>query len=959
MASRPWPPQLLLVLALLALDAPAAPGAFPTNPPLQRYAPTFEVELSNYAIAQSADSRVFVGNADGVLVFDGARWSLVRMPNNDLVRSLAADASGRIYVGGYDAFGYLERDATGLDVYHDLVPRFASLLAKDEKFADIWDVFVYPEGVFFNGVKHVFRYDPATGAVAVWRHDGRFGAMVRHHGEVVLQFRGEGLRRLQGADWEPLVGSAPLTDLIYQLIPTPEGGLLTTARDGRWREWREGRVRDYPMPVGMPSSTQFPQYVALEGGRVGLVSDDGKLYLLDLGARRVQQLSLDGSATLDITLANDGGLLVVSDEATYHVTWPSSWTSLGRAEGLTSSAFAVRRWGGRSFLTTSTDVFEVKRDATGAIALQSLAWTTVEAYDLLPLDPRRALLADSYAVRLIEDGVAREITRKTIYPRRFLRSRFHPERVYVGSEMGLAAVSDAGGSWRLSLDPGDEHELPISNLVETAADEIWCGTTRDGLLRYRLSPDGSRVLERTAFGPAEGLNFGNPPESRVALLEGIGLVATTSTGIFRFDGTRFAPLALDGLAALRTAEETLEFVEGHAGALWAFGARSVYHKPAAEPWRLEPTAALRRGVFNSAIREPDGSMLFVATGSVLRFDPAQPTPVPMATPVALRSVIYTDKDGPHRLPLDGSPVEVPEGGGSIAFQWSLVNLRVAAGANYRGRLLPNEASWDQFVPTTQYIYSNLRAAELEFDLTARDSFGRESAAPPFRFTVVPPWYARAWARVVWSGLALGIVALLALALARWRTRRLGDVTKRLEGMVTMRTRELESANRQLETIAHVDGLTGIPNRRRLDDYLKSVWENSTDRGRPISVLIVDVDHFKQFNDKHGHLAGDQLLRALATRLSRCLRRTEDLVARYGGEEFLAVLPGAELDVARDVAETMRARVEESTLGATISVGVATLTPVEGSRLEALLGDADAALYSAKHAGRNCVKVAAG
>ena len=119
-----------------------------------------------------------------------------------------------------------------------------------------------------------------------------------------------------------LPGSESMTDLIYQLIPTPEGGLLTTARDGKWREYRDGVVRDYPMPARMPPSVQFPQYTALEDGRVALVSDDGELYLLDLAHRTVERVALDGSATLDLTRANDGGILVISDEATYHVTWP-------------------------------------------------------------------------------------------------------------------------------------------------------------------------------------------------------------------------------------------------------------------------------------------------------------------------------------------------------------------------------------------------------------------------------------------------------------------------------------------------------------------------------------------------------------------------------------------------------------------------------------------------------------
>ncbi|HEX5755687.1 MAG TPA: diguanylate cyclase, partial [Arenimonas sp.] len=178
----------------------------------------------------------------------------------------------------------------------------------------------------------------------------------------------------------------------------------------------------------------------------------------------------------------------------------------------------------------------------------------------------------------------------------------------------------------------------------------------------------------------------------------------------------------------------------------------------------------------------------------------------------------------------------------------------------------------------------------------------------------------------------------------------------LEAMVRTRTHELEAANSRLDSMAHRDGLTEIANRRRLDRFLAEAWQQCRARKRPISLLLIDVDHFKDFNDQHGHLAGDELLKRLAHALADCLRRGEDLVARYGGEEFMVVLPGADAGIAASLAESMRAAVEAAALGSTISVGHATAIP-DGDAVEYLIERADHALYAAKQGGRNRVVAA--
>lgn len=181
----------------------------------------------------------------------------------------------------------------------------------------------------------------------------------------------------------------------------------------------------------------------------------------------------------------------------------------------------------------------------------------------------------------------------------------------------------------------------------------------------------------------------------------------------------------------------------------------------------------------------------------------------------------------------------------------------------------------------------------------------------------------------------------------------------LERTVAERTRELQEANQRLERLAVTDGLTGVFNHRRFQEALQSEILRSERHKRAMGVLMIDVDFFKKVNDAMGHPAGDELLRRLAEVLSKDLRQT-DLIARYGGEEFGVILPETTKGEAMQVAERMRAAVEERInkdtpwpTRVTVSIGVATF-PEDGKSSEQLLIAADQAMYVAKRQGRNRV-----
>jgi len=171
---------------------------------------------------------------------------------------------------------------------------------------------------------------------------------------------------------------------------------------------------------------------------------------------------------------------------------------------------------------------------------------------------------------------------------------------------------------------------------------------------------------------------------------------------------------------------------------------------------------------------------------------------------------------------------------------------------------------------------------------------------------------------------------------------------------------LEQARDRLEEMALQDGLTGIPNRRCFDQRLASEWSRAHRHRRPLSLLLVDVDHFKRINDTHGHLAGDECLKHIAHSLRSALHRAGDLVARYGGEEFAILLPETESDGAFNIADNIRVALEQATPSCTgcpitVSVGVTTWEGHDETPPAQILETADKALYNAKQNGRNRIE----
>ena len=214
----------------------------------------------------------------------------------------------------------------------------------------------------------------------------------------------------------------------------------------------------------------------------------------------------------------------------------------------------------------------------------------------------------------------------------------------------------------------------------------------------------------------------------------------------------------------------------------------------------------------------------------------------------------------------------------------------------------------------------------------------------------------------WILLVNRVVALLLI----WLTAIMGVRLLRVKRQVVEHGRELERVNIELNKIARYDALTGVANRRHFDERLQQELLRAVRDKAPLSLLMIDVDFFKKYNDLNGHQAGDTCLIKVALMIASSLRRPADMVARYGGEEFSVILPSTNSAGALDRAEVIRKKIadlvvchpgSQKNTSVTVSIGVASVAPGDATASTAsLIAAADAALYQVKQSGRNAVKL---
>jgi diguanylate cyclase (GGDEF)-like protein len=937
-AGRRW-----IVCVWLCLIAPLLPAATPL---MTRFSPEADIYPQYFSVARSADGLVYVGATDAVLRFDGVRWETFATPRPGPVRRLWRDRNGRLWFGGNDSFGWLERTPEGGERFVDAATAFAADIGT-AGFDDIWSVLERDEGMYFRALRWLFLVDHDGRRLQAWPAPNRLGGIASHAGELLVNWRGEGIKRRVGDHFELIPGGEQFArQPAFILRSLDARRLLVYDQTPRLAVIEDGQARQLDIKEQIHN---LHDAQVLDARHVAFASGDGLLRVLDIEQQRLRGIRVGTTFQNSVDLDSDGALLVVDDHGVARLPWPVAWSAYGAEDGIGGSVHDAQLLDGQLHVQSGLGELVVPWGAAGGAegpfalrhAFPGEAWA-------LFADGPQHILADSYGLRRLDAGASR-LGPDDLYPRVFLPSRFDPARTWVGAESGVALLRKQAGSWQLAARHTGLRARSMS-LVETAADELWIGSDDRGLLRLRFGADPAQPPQIQRFDAQIGAG-----EEPVLASEIDGrLYVSARSGLFRWDGTQFVADSVDGLATLLSAQEAVRLRAGVNGAAWAWSYRGVYQRDAARQWQRLDMIDRSAGAIETLIPLPDGDVLVGSAARLLHYDAAATIRPAAAPQLRVTAARLQPREGAARaLALDG-PAQIDYGAGTLLFRLGLVDLARNLPPQFQVRVAGLDEQWSEWSPRAEFSYAQIPPGDYRLEARARSAGGHQFSAPPFAFRIAPRWYQRGGVQLA-GGALLCLLLAFALSLTlRARIRRLDARNRQLHALVRAHTADLETANAQLRDLAERDGLTGVANRRRCDAFLAASLAAAARSGKPVAVLLADVDHFKAYNDAHGHLAGDEVLKCVATALSQGVR-DNTLVARFGGEEFCLIVPHCDLAGAGELGRRLCALVAQS-CAVTISIGAAASGADSTASGAGLLARADVALYRAKGNGRNCVEL---
>lgn len=359
----------------------------------------------------------------------------------------------------------------------------------------------------------------------------------------------------------------------------------------------------------------------------------------------------------------------------------------------------------------------------------------------------------------------------------------------------------------------------------------------------------------------------------------------------------------------------------------------------------------------ASLRDEHGRFWFPTQDGVSIVDPKLEASNPLPPTVAIEEVTV------EREPLStAGGITIEPGKRDLEIRYTGISLIKSDQVKFQYKLQGHDKDWIDAGTRRTAHYSYLPPGGYTFLVKAANSDGVWSEQPAALSIGLKPFFYQTYtfyALVIIAG-GLILFGLWRLSIYQMRLRE-----RKLEHLVEERTAELARVNQHLENLANSDGLTKIGNRRRFESFLSDEWHRAVRFHTEISLVMIDIDHFKQFNDTYGHQAGDECLQKVAEAFADAIKRPTDLVARFGGEEFALILGGTDsagaVTIANHALENLRdleIQHASSPIGEilTVSVGIATVLPRMGSTEADLIKAADEALYQAKKSGRNRMQV---
>lgn len=923
-------------------------------PLMQRYtAKDYNANPQHNTIATDKAGRLYVGNTEGILQFDGTSWELIELPGKQIVRDMTRASDDKIYVASFDTFGELVTDKAGKIRFAEMLT-LSGLKGKARHVGIVWEVFHTDLGIYFRAEEALYfiSYDRKT--KQQWPLSPSVRSIFPQQNTLYARVDGLGFCKFVDGKFvlEP-GGEAFVTQALPGMIDKGSWRLLVSD-EGFYRADQFG-MKLLPNKAGAELKNSGAYEVLVLGDGSFVVGTRlGEIFRFGKDFSVLERLKLGSFSIAAMSVDNEGGLWVATEGDLVRLAMPSPWSYLDASQGVLGVAYDFQWHDNALWTVSSSGIARIVPQENGSSRHEQKPWTNYEAY-VLDSNDSGLLIGHREGLMVLEAGAASP--RPLFFDQNnavtwLEPSRFDKNVIYALSTLEVLVLSNRSGKWQITK----KHpfgDAGVDTMTEIAPGEIWLSDNYGGPLRWRMDTKTFEMLEKKEFTAKDGLVLGDELPQHLYRLDDSLHVVIGDKG-YVFDGKKFNP---EVSPPFNLVARPHEFYVSETGlGDYAYTTREMWHRPEGKKqWQ-----ALRMGLGSAAgygtVRlNKDGVLRISTWGGILQYNGKEKSTAPEPLSLNFDFVTAIDPEGKANIDLPTaskySNVQVPAGY-NLKLRFSLVSLESGVEFRYRMRQISDE--WSGWSDRDLFIRAQ-SPGDYVLELQARTRAGREAESISYRYTVLPHWYEILWVRFLMLLSAIALITALTYWLIRRRVAKYRQDNLKLESRISERTIELESLNQKLSELATEDSLTGVLNRRALEQGMQREWYRCLDQRRPLSALMIDVDHFKQYNDKYGHLEGDVLLRDIAQSLKTNHDAKRELLARFGGEEFALLLPGVSLEDAMQRADKIRLAVAEQNPSVTVSIGVAGFVPSIQMEQISLLRRADAALYRAKRAGRNRVE----
>ncbi len=808
-------PSIKRLLASLFLLIPLLPCAQKLEgaPFIRNYSPKeYKNSPDNWAIAQDRRGVMYFGNASSVLEYDGNKWRSISVSNNSLVRSIAIDSNGFIYIGAVGEIGFLEPDGKGAMVYHSLVDK----LPMDERqFADVWKTYATPEGVYFQTFSKLIRIH--KGVVKIWKPQTTFHFSFYCDGKLYINEREKGLKCLLNEKLESVKGGEVFSSMrIYGLLPSGNDQLLLATREKGLYLFDKKNSTFSLLPAEVNQhliNDQVYGAISIGKGLYAFATLKNGVFITDVNG--TIKLSLNKASGLQddivkyLSQDNQGDLWIALGTGISRAEISSPLSTLNDAQGLAGFVQDIVRLGDELYVATSLGVFVSSGDHFIPVkGINSQTWSLekfVYGKDsiILASSDVGVFILKKDQSNLLKQGVGYFVS----------QSKMKPERFFVAMNDGLVSMRLENGRW-IDEDYINGIENEIRSLAEDKNGDLWLGTPFDGLIRlsFNVKPDTLITAWNVPFKISYYDTLSGLPNQKynIPYRFGDNIVFATISGVYEFEQKSSKFVVSSFLQKELSKSQVYRLAAKDISEVWLFTVASdatretgiaSLAKDNSYVWYSRPFLKIADREIHALFPDRNNITWLGGPDGLLHYDAAVKKDFYRPFHALIRMVTLSDGDsifcgsfyetnGDGRVTVASQaefmkPI-IEYKNNALLFEYSATSYGDEKNNMYSVYLEGKDTAWSKWTDKAIKEYTNLNEGTYTFHIKARNIYGTESIEASYEFKILPPWYRTAWAYVIYVVSFIGFVYLI----IRLSIRRLVKAKIKLEGIVKERTAEV-------------------------------------------------------------------------------------------------------------------------------------------------------------------------